>query len=101
MAISPPSLHSTTPQADWFFGLVLRILNDRETAEEVLLDIYTQVWRQAASYDHQRGTPLAWLMTIARSRALDRLRSGCKTGSAKNRWMPSAKRAPRRPIPKR
>src|ERR1044071_3163695 len=58
------------------FGLILRILNDRETAEEVLLDVYTQVWRQAATYDHQRGTPLAWLMTIARTRALDRLRSG-------------------------
>lgn len=58
------------------FGLVLRMLNDRATAEEVLLDVYTQIWRQAAAYDHQRGTPLAWLMTIARSRALDRLRSG-------------------------
>lgn len=58
------------------FGLVLRILNDRSTAEEVLLDVYTQVWRQASSYDSKRGTPLAWMMTIARSRAIDRLRSG-------------------------
>ena len=58
------------------FGLVLRVLNDRSAAEEVLLDVYTQVWRQAGSYDDRRGSPLAWLMTIARSRALDRLRSG-------------------------
>jgi RNA polymerase sigma-70 factor (ECF subfamily) len=58
------------------FGLILRILDDRSTAEEVLLDVYTQVWRKADSYDEQRGTPLAWLMTIARSRALDRLRAG-------------------------
>jgi RNA polymerase sigma-70 factor (ECF subfamily) len=58
------------------FGLALRILNDRATAEEVMLDVYTQVWRQAASYDLQRGSPMAWLMTIARSRAIDRLRSG-------------------------
>lgn len=58
------------------FGLVLRILNDRSTAEEVMIDIYAQVWRQAATYDKSRGTPLAWLTTIARSRALDRLRSG-------------------------
>ena len=58
------------------FGLVLRILNDRSTAEEVLLDVYTQVWRQASSYDSKRGAPLAWMMTIARSRAIDRLRSG-------------------------
>ena len=58
------------------FGLVLRILNDRSTAEEVLLDVYTQVWRQAALYDRSRGAPLAWMVTIARSRAIDRLRSG-------------------------
>jgi RNA polymerase sigma-70 factor, ECF subfamily len=58
------------------FGLVLRILGDRSAAEEVLIDVYTQVWRQAAAYDRSRGTPLAWLTTIARSRALDRLRSG-------------------------
>lgn len=58
------------------FGLILRILGDRATAEEVLLDVYTQVWRQAGNYRRERGTPLAWLMTIARTRALDRLRSG-------------------------
>jgi RNA polymerase sigma-70 factor (ECF subfamily) len=58
------------------FGLVLRVLNDRALAEEVLLDVYMQVWRQAARYDNRRGTPLSWLMTIARSRAIDRLRSG-------------------------
>jgi RNA polymerase sigma-70 factor (ECF subfamily) len=58
------------------YGLVLRVLNDKATAEEVLLDVYMQVWRQAAQYDKRRGTPLAWLLTIARSRAIDRLRSG-------------------------
>jgi RNA polymerase sigma-70 factor, ECF subfamily len=58
------------------FGLVLRVLGDRAAAEEVLLDVYTQVWRQAASYDRGRGSPLAWLMMIARTRAIDRLRSG-------------------------
>jgi RNA polymerase sigma-70 factor (ECF subfamily) len=57
------------------YGLVLRILNDATAAEEVLLDVYMQVWRQAASYDRSRGKPLAWLVTIARSRAIDRLRS--------------------------
>jgi RNA polymerase sigma-70 factor (ECF subfamily) len=58
------------------YSLILRILGDPSTAEEVLLDAYTQVWRQAANYDCDRGTPLAWLMTIGRSRALDRLRAG-------------------------
>lgn len=58
------------------YGLILRVLNDAGAAEEVLLDVYTQVWRQAAAYDSSRGAPLAWLTTIARSRAIDRLRSG-------------------------
>ncbi|HEX8068708.1 MAG TPA: sigma-70 family RNA polymerase sigma factor [Pyrinomonadaceae bacterium] len=58
------------------YGLLLRIIGNAATAEEVLFDVYTQVWRQAARYDRGRGTPLAWLITIARSRALDRLRAG-------------------------
>jgi RNA polymerase sigma-70 factor (ECF subfamily) len=58
------------------FGLLLHILSAREEAEEVLLDVYTQVWRQAGAYSEGRGTPLAWLTTIARSRAIDRLRAG-------------------------
>lgn len=58
------------------FGLVLRVVGDRATAEEVLLDVYTQVWRQASTYDSKRGSPLAWIMTIARTRGIDRLRSG-------------------------
>ena len=58
------------------YGLLLRILCDPSTAEEVLLDVYTQVWRQAGSYSAGRGKPMAWLTTIARSRAIDRLRRG-------------------------
>lgn len=57
------------------FGLALRILNDPSAAEEVTLEVYTQVWRQASAYDPRRGTPSAWLLTIARSRAIDRFRS--------------------------
>jgi RNA polymerase sigma-70 factor, ECF subfamily len=58
------------------FGLIVRVLGDPAMAEEVTLDVYTQVWRQATAYDSSRGTPLAWLLTIARTRAIDRLRSG-------------------------
>ena len=58
------------------YGLLLRILNEHGLAEEVLLDVYMQVWRQADSYDEGRGSPMAWMLTIARSRAIDRLRSG-------------------------
>lgn len=68
------ALYDTTSRL--VYGLILRVLGDAGTAEEVLLDVYTQVWRQAANYDTGRGMPLAWLTTIARSRAIDRLRSG-------------------------
>jgi len=63
----------TSPQV---FGLVLKILDNREAAEEVTLDVYTQVWRQAHTYDEIRGTPGGWLMTLARTRAIDRFRAG-------------------------
>jgi RNA polymerase sigma-70 factor, ECF subfamily len=68
------TLYDTTNRL--VFGLILRVVGDTSIAEEVLLDVYTQVWRTAVNYDNQRGTPLAWLTTIARSRAIDRLRSG-------------------------
>jgi RNA polymerase sigma-70 factor, ECF subfamily len=58
------------------YGLILRILNEASIAEEVLLDVYTQVWRQADDYDQKRGTPITWLMIIARCRAIDRRRAG-------------------------
>lgn len=57
------------------YGLLLRLIGNAATAEEVLFDVYVQVWKQAARYDAARGTPLAWLITMARSRALDRLRA--------------------------
>jgi RNA polymerase sigma-70 factor, ECF subfamily len=57
------------------YGLLMRMLKNPASAEEVMLDVYLQVWRQAASYDTSRGSVLAWLMTITRSRALDRLRA--------------------------
>jgi RNA polymerase sigma-70 factor, ECF subfamily len=67
-------LYDTTNRL--IYSLILRVLGDVSSAEEVLVDVYTQVWRQAASYDANRGAPLAWMATIARSRAIDRLRSG-------------------------
>lgn len=57
------------------FRLVSRILANHSNAEEVLLDVYSQVWRQAGNYSKERGTPINWLLVIARTRALDRLRS--------------------------
>jgi len=57
------------------FGLTLKVLGEHGAAEEATLDVYTQVWRSAGSYDAARGSVLAWLLTLARTRAIDRLRS--------------------------
>jgi RNA polymerase sigma-70 factor (ECF subfamily) len=56
------------------FTLAVRILNSREIAEEVTLDVFHDVWRRAASYDPEGGTVVGWIMNQARSRAIDRLR---------------------------
>ena len=57
------------------FGLAMKILGDRDAAEEITVDVYTQVWRKIASYDAQRGTPGSWLMTMTKNRAIDGFRS--------------------------
>ena len=57
------------------FALVYRIVGNREDAEDVLVDVFWQAWQQAGRYDQSRGKPLSWLLTIARSRAIDSVRS--------------------------
>jgi len=57
------------------FGLLIRILNNREEAEDVLQEVFLQVWRKAADFDEGRGRPFTWLVTLARSRGIDRLRT--------------------------
>jgi RNA polymerase sigma-70 factor, ECF subfamily len=56
------------------YGMALRILRNAENAEEATEEVFFQVWRQAARFDPARGRPLGWLLTLARSRALDQLR---------------------------
>jgi len=56
------------------YGLALRITRRRETAEEVTEDVFVQVWHTAARYSPLRGTPMGWVLTICRSRAIDALR---------------------------
>lgn len=56
------------------YGLALRILRDQQAAEDVTIDVYLQVSRQVSRYNATRGTPSAWLLTLTRSRAIDRLR---------------------------
>jgi RNA polymerase sigma-70 factor, ECF subfamily len=56
------------------FTLAMRITANRESAEEVTLDVFHDVWRRASVYDPANGTVLGWIMNQARSRAIDRLR---------------------------
>lgn len=56
------------------FGVVLRILRDREQASEVLQEAYLRIWQHAADYRPDKGSPMTWMITVARNRALDRRR---------------------------
>ncbi len=57
------------------YSLVVRIVADQTDAEEVLQEVFTQVWRKAEQFDSTRGSAAAWLLTMARSRAIDHLRA--------------------------
>jgi RNA polymerase sigma-70 factor (ECF subfamily) len=56
-------------------GLLLRILHSRVEAEDVLQEVFLQIWQRAANFDEARGRAFTWMVTLARSRAIDRLRS--------------------------
>ena len=58
------------------FAVILRINRDRAQAEEVLQEVYVNVWRAAQSFDAAQSQPLTWLTSIARNRAIDSLRRG-------------------------
>lgn len=56
------------------FGIVLRVLKDRDAAEDTLQEAYVKIWRGAARYRSGEASPMTWLITIARNTAIDRLR---------------------------
>src|SRR3954467_13074160 len=56
------------------FTLIMRIIANPETAEELTLDVFHDIWRRASSYQEAGGTVLGWIMNQARSRAIDRMR---------------------------
>jgi RNA polymerase sigma-70 factor, ECF subfamily len=57
------------------FSLIMRMVKVRSDAEDLLQEVFVQVWRQAANYSPERGSPEAWIINIARSRAIDKIRS--------------------------
>ena len=56
------------------YGIVLRILQRRDIADEVLQEVYVKIWDRAADYDPRMASPITWMATIARNRALDEVR---------------------------
>jgi len=58
------------------YKMAFRLLGQREDAEEIVCDVFVRVWRQATTYDPRRGSVAAWCAVMARSMAIDRLRSG-------------------------
>src|SRR5262245_63651035 len=56
------------------YGIILRISRRRDIADEVLQEVYVQIWERAAHYDASKGSPITWMVAIARNRALDEAR---------------------------
>jgi RNA polymerase sigma-70 factor (ECF subfamily) len=61
--------------ARMLYSLIVRILRDRSEAEDVLQDVFVRAWTRVETYNRDLGSPLAWLIRIARNRAIDRLRA--------------------------
>ena len=78
------------------FSLAVRVLGNAADAEEIVQDVFSQVWSQAARFDAARGTFGAWVLMMTRSRAIDRLRSR-RAGAAA--LVPEPIREPADPIP--
>lgn len=78
------------------FSLTRAILGNSADAEEVVCDVYVQVWQTAATYDAERGSVLAWLLVICRSRALDLLRQRRVQTEATGQALTLSEEAPER-----
>lgn len=72
--------------ADALYGTAVRFLRDRESAAEVLQDVFVAIWQRAAQYDPRFGSGFGWLVGIARNRAIDRLRADARRPRAVYAW---------------
>jgi RNA polymerase sigma-70 factor (ECF subfamily) len=72
--------------APWVLGLAFRILQDEDEAEEVVGDVFVQVWRRVDQHDARRGPLVPWILSIARNRALDALRRRHRWWRKAERW---------------
>jgi RNA polymerase sigma-70 factor (ECF subfamily) len=61
--------------AGTLFSIAYRLLHSREAAEDVLQEVFVQIWEKAPLYDPARGKPTTWAVTLTRNKAIDRLRS--------------------------
>jgi RNA polymerase sigma-70 factor (ECF subfamily) len=72
--------------APWVLGLAYRILGDQAEAEDVVEDVFVQVWRHVEKHDARRGPLVPWILSIARHRALDGIRSRRRWWRKAERW---------------
>ena len=72
--------------ADALFGTTVRFMRDRESAAEVLQDVFVSIWQRADQYDPRLGSAFGWLAGIARNRAIDRLRAESRRPRAVHAW---------------
>ena len=76
--------------SDALFGTAVRFLRDRESAAEVLQDVFVAIWQRADQYDPRFGSAIGWLIGIARNRAIDRLRAESRRPRAVHAWIGDA-----------
>ncbi len=66
------------------FSIAFRVLNDQTSAQDVLQEVFLQIWAKASTYDSSRGKPLTWAVTMTRNKAIDRLRSRLRRARLKD-----------------